>query len=42
MINNLKQKELDKIIMHIIYDAITLGWTVKQIDNNIFEFKKKK
>lgn len=41
MISNLKQKELDKIIMLIIYDAKLLGWSVKQIGHNIFELKKK-
>jgi hypothetical protein len=42
MISNLKQKEIDKIIMLIIYDAKLLGWTVNQVGHNIFEFKKKK
>ena len=42
MINNLKQKEIDKIIIILLYEAKKNGWVITMIDNNIFELKKKK
>lgn len=42
MINYSKQDYLNNIIIIIIYNAMTLGWKIKKIDHNIFEFIKKK
>ena len=37
-----KKRVMDKIIMNIIFDAVSLGWTIKKVGNNIYELKKNK